>query len=292
MRRITSLLPVAALVLAAGCAPAAEPVSAEPVSAAQAQPVGNALSSTAEDSASSYSEAGAAAAFGAVTCTVTEDADGIDVDQDTIPDNGASVVISNCETEERNGIANASYSVTDDLVEAAAAMYPFNFTMIGHWDVTATADAGQTGRVDVDRTISGNHDADSFGGSDAGSVAAELEGPNARVTSEESYAWDTGYTQTGAVFGDGLMSLSGEWNVEMTYEQGENSARVFANSTVMALGTGLQLSSSCPSHVVGGTLAATYAAGNNDEEFDATLNVTWNGCGSSTTTYVDNSPQS
>lgn len=294
MRRLASLLPLAALVVA-GCTPAAEPVSAEPVSAAQAEPAGNALSSSAEDSAGSYSPDGAAAAFGAVTCTVTEDGDGIDVDLDQIPDNGASVTVANCETEERNGVANASYSVADDLVESAAAAFPFNFTMMGHWDVTAAGGVGPdavSGRIDVDRTIAGHQDANSFGGSDAGSVSAALEGVNASVTSDESYAWDTGYTQNGDAFGDGLMSLNGEWSVEMTYRQGENEARVFANSTVLAVGTGLQLSSTCPTHVVGGTLAATYAAGDGENEFDATLNVTWNGCGSAVTTYVADVPQS
>jgi hypothetical protein len=295
MRRLTSLLALALLVAATGCKPEAEPVSAEPVSAAQAQPAGNALSSSTEDSASSYSEDGATSGFGTVTCTVTEDADGVDVDADNVPDNGASVTVANCQTDERNGIANASYSVTDDLVESSTAMFPFNFSIIGHWDVTAAGGVGPdayNGRIDVDRTIVATSDANSIGGSDEGSVSAELEGPDASVTSVEAYAWDTGYTQTGDLFGDGLMSLSGEWNVEMTYKQGENEARVFANSAVMAVGTGLQLSSSCPTHVIGGTLAATYAAGDGENEFDATLNVTWNGCGSSTTTYVANPPQS
>jgi hypothetical protein len=295
MRRLTFLLPLAALVVATGCKPEAEPVNAEPVNAAQAQPAGNALSSSAEESASSYSEEGATA-FGGVPCTaVIDEGDGVDVDLDEVPDNGASFSLSNCENEERNGVANASYSVQDDMVESAAAMFPFNFTIVGHWDVTASGMDGSdayNGRIDVDRTISMNQSANSVGGSDEGSVSAELEGPNATVTSLEAYGWDTGYTQTGDIFGDGLMSLSGEWNVEMTYTQGENSARVFANSTVMALGSGLQLSSTCPTHVVGGTLAATYAADDGENEFDATLNVTWNGCGTSTTTYVANAPQS
>ena len=283
MRRISGLISLmAVVVVAAGCAPAAEPVGAEPVGAPQAEPVGQALSASAEESAGNYSPP--ESSFGAVTCTVTEDSDGVDVDLDNLPDNGASVTVANCEAEARDGTMNASYSIQDDLVEAAAASFPFNFTMQGHFDVTATQ--GQaTGTIAVDRTTSGRQDADSIGGSDAGSVVASLERLDARWTSEESYDWDTDYTQTGAVFGDGLMSLSGIWDIEMKYEQGDNSARVYANSTVMSLGTGLSLSSACPTHVVGGTLAATYDASNDDEEYSATLRVTWTGCGQSSTTY-------
>lgn len=289
MNRLASLLPVVALLVAGGCKPEAEPVGAEPVGAAQAEPVGSALAASTEESARSYSPGGATA-FGTAACTITEENSG-DVDMDGILDN-SSVTVTNCETEERNGVMNASFSIVDDLVEAGAATLPFNFTVAGHFDVTATDGVGPdafTGSVNVDHTVSGNQTSNSIGGSDAGSVAASFEGANASLSSSESYAWDTGYTQTGAVFGDGLLSLNGTWNVELDYHEGESSASVFANSTVQAVGNGLELSSACATHVIGGSLAATYAAGDGENEFDATLTVTWTGCGVSSTTYVDNS---
>jgi hypothetical protein len=182
--------------------------------------------------------------------------------------------------------------VDDTLVEAAAAVYPFNFIVAGHWDIAGDDGAGVTLSVAADRTITGNQDADSFGGSDEASVVAELQAPNGRIATSESYAWDSSYTQTGAVFGDGLVALAGEWNVEMEAEDAEqNTASVYANATVQTLNDGLQLSSACESHVTGGTITATYdaSAQSNDESgaASATLTIVFTGCGTHTVTYTE-----
>ena len=287
MNRLASLLPVAALFVVTGCKPEAEPDGAQPVGAAQAQPVGNALSASVLESAGRYSPDGAA--FGG-SCTVVYDGDSTDVDGDEIPDNGNSVTATNCLSERGDAVANASYSVDDTLVEAAAAVFPFNFSISGHWDITGT-DGETTLSVAADRTITGNSDADSFGGADSASVSADVTAPNAHFSSDESYSWDTEYVHQGPLFGDGLMSLNGEWNVEMEAEQGEDSAAVYANATVATLGTGLQLSTACASHVVGGTMAATYDAGasENDQSASvtATLTVVFSACDVWTTTYTE-----
>lgn len=289
MIRLATAASLAVLALAVtGCAPAEDEAEPKPVGAAQAQPVGNALSASVRESTARYSSSGAG--FGG-SCTVTYVGDETDVDLDGIPDNENSVTASNCESERGDAVANASYSVDDTLVEAAEALYPFNFLVTGHWDVTGDDGAGVTLSVAADRTISGNQDADSFGGSDEASVEAEINTPNARFATLESYSWDSEYVQTGALFGDGNVTLSGEWNVEMEAEQDEESASVYANATVQTLGDGLQLSSACASHVVGGTMTATYDASANHNEdsgsVSATLTVTFTGCDAHTTAYSE-----
>ena len=287
MRLLSTAASLSLLAVAVGCAPKEE-AEPKPIGAAQAQPAGNALSASIRESAGRYSPSGVGVGG---ECTVTYEGDNTDVDGDEIPDNVNSVTASNCTSERGDAVANAHYSVDDTVVESAAALYPFNFEIVGHWDITGNDGAGVTLSVAADRTITGNQDADSFGGSDDASVVAELEGPNYRIATSESYAWDSSYTQTGAVFGDGLMALDGEWNVEIEAENEDDSAAVYANSTVQTLNDGLQLSSACESHVVGGTLTATYdiSASANEEsgEASATLTVVFTGCGTHTVSYTE-----
>ena len=291
--RATSLLSLLALVAVTGCTDKAEPVGAKPVGAAQAEPVGNAISASTFETASKYSANGQA--FGG-QCTETYSGDSTDADGDTVPDIMNSVVVSNCTDAESGGVVNASFSVVDDLVEQVnPALYPFNATFDGHFDVSATnAAEGVTVSIAADQTFSVHQGATSFGGSDSASVATDFTAPDASFSADESYAWDSTYTQdtgTGSVFGDGLMSLTGGWNVEMEAHQGDDSATVYANATVAAQAPGLVLDDACPSHVVGGVLTATYDAGaaENDDSatVSATLTVTFSACDSWTTAYTE-----
>ena len=282
MRRILTL---AALVTLAGCGPAAEPAGAKPVGPSQAEPAGNALTASAEESAGHYAPGGGALGFGG-TCTITATDDGVDADGDEIPDNGASVVMTNCSDDTRQGVVNASYSVDDTVVEAGPAVYPFNFTLAGAFNVTAEGADGVTGVIDIDREASFHSDANSVGGSDDASVAASLSTANWSISSDEGYAWDTTYTMTTATFGDGTLTLEGGWNIEFKYEQGEDEYRAYANSVVSA-GAGLTLSAACPTHVVAGTLNATYEAGETGgDDGTAALVITWTGCGASNATWT------
>lgn len=291
--RTTSLLSLVALVAMTGCTPEAEPVGAKPVGAAQAEPVGNAISASTFETAGKYSANGQA--FGG-SCTETYSGDSTDADGDTVPDIMNSVVVSNCTDPESGGVVNASFSVVDDLVEQVnPALYPYNATFDGHFDVSATnANEGVTASIAADQTFSVHQDATSFGGSDSASVVSDFTAPNASFSANEDYAWDSTYTQdtgVGSVFGDGLMSLSGGWNVEMEAQQGEDSATVFAHATVAAQAPGLVLDDACASHVVGGVLTATYDAGasENDESatVTATLTVTFSACDTWTTAYTE-----
>jgi uncharacterized protein YaiE (UPF0345 family) len=285
--RITSLLSVVGLVAVAGCAPQAEPVGAQPVGAAQAEPVGNQISASATESAKKYSAQGPA--FGGESCTETYNGDPTDVDGDTIRDNLNSVTAT---CTGGGGTANASFSIKDDLVEQVnPALFPWNLTITGHFDVEGT-DGVATVTSSADRTTSVHSNASSFGGSDEASVDAEISTANASFSAAESYNWDSTYTQTEAApFGDGLMSLEGGWSVEADYQEGENEARIYADATVSADAPGLALDDACESHIVGGILRATYDAGaaENDESatVTATLTVTFTGCDAWSTTYSE-----
>lgn len=284
MRTSVQGLSLCALLIA-GCSGGAEPVTAEPVTAPQAQQAGNALSASAEESAGSYSEGGPIASFGG-GCSTTATDDGVDADLDDVPDNGASVVVTNCSAEERGGVMNASYLVQDTLVEAGAAQFPFNFLVEGSFDVTAEGPDG-TGQIAAGRTIEVFSDADSIGASDETSLEAQLTGVNGGVfRSDENRLWNTEYVQsmTSGTFGDGTLVMSGEWNIEFTFENDQAEYRAYANAMVHT--EGLQLEADCPTHVVAGTLNAAYEAGESGgDDGIASIVVTWSGCGVSAATW-------
>ena len=294
MRTLTGALFVASITLA-GCGQPAEPANAQPVGAGQAGQAGNALSASAEESAGTFTEDGPApAGFGGVACTVDATDDGVDADADTIPDNGASVVVTNCVAEERGGVMNASYSVSDTLVEAGQAQFPYNFLMEGAWDVAAEGPNG-SGAVAVSRSVEIFSDADSIGAIDEASVEASLTGPNGGTfTSDEGRTWSSEYVQstTSATFGDGTLVFDGEWNLEFEFanEAEDQEYRAYANGTVHT--DGLEVRADCATHVVGGSLSAIYEAGETGgDDGIAAIVVTWSGCGASSTTFdVDATP--
>lgn len=282
---IVEKLGALAVIAAAGCSGGAEPVHAEPVHAQNAGQAGNALSASAEESAGSFRQEGPAASFGG-GCSISAIDDGVDVDLDGIPDNGASVTVTNCAAEERGGVMNASYSVSDTLVEAGPAQYPLNFLVSGRFDVTAEGAEG-SGQVDVSRVVEVFSGEASIGSSDATSVEATLTGPNGGVfTSDENRTWDTEYIQsmTSGTFGDGTLVLNGAWNLEFKFEHDDQVYRAYANAAVHT--NGLEVRADCPTHIVGGSLSAFYAAGETGgDDGIAAIVVTWTTCGASSTTF-------
>lgn len=248
----------------------------EPLSAADSQSAGLALSAGVEDAVSSF---GPFTSAQLTAGCVTLSGDVTDGDSDHIPT--SATLTYNCSETSLGftGMVTGTIMVTDDQPNAVAWAFTGNADL--HASLTAPSSAaivsdrkGQlvgsqgsaTGPFDLARSL------------DVTTTFKAANGNSIAVV--ENTDWSISYTpqatwKPGDVAVAGTVTASGMWHVAV----GPRSA----NATI-ATPTPLTLTPGCSTRVTGGTVTGTFEGGGKMN----TIAVSWAGCGQSTVTFTQN----
>lgn len=262
---------VLAALMFAGCVQKAS--STGSVDQADSQYAGKALAASVEDSAGGYGAVNVNAVD--ATC-VTATGDTADSDGDTVPN--AATLNFNCTSTSLGftGTLTGTIEVTDTQPTAIA------WAFTGQANLHALLIAPNQDSITSDRTGSLTATQASVTGpfalDRALDVSTTFHTARAQITVDETTNWTMTYTPQAAWTPGGLavsgsLAVTGSWTVSV----GRHSA-----DATLATPTPLTLDPSCQTRVTAGTVVASYMGSGGHQ---ATISVTWSGCGASTVTY-------
>ena len=255
-----------------------------PVDGATAPAAGSSLGDSSESSAGGFGGASgpgfAPGAGGCTTGTMTHSpANPVDTDQDNTPDT-VTFTFANCAVVGSNGTETLNGTVS--VADGTPTVPDFDFTATHdvHIDLAgAGTHAGESATIHVTGSRSATGTAagptytmmDETANDGTLTKGAEIHHVSDSKTWNVSFTPSTAWTPGTQLVG-GALSIAGTWSVHVD-DKG-------ADATLTS--TGLMTLQSCMTHLVAGSITATYAGTNGN----STITVTWSGCGQRAVTYT------